>query len=524
LKQRKKANRTKESYHGKTPEARAKQRGNLRRGGTRKTRPEILAGSGKVTQAQLDSLNVVEFAEHVLKVSFEERPLQRTVLKSIYGLELTPEEREQYLLLTGDELMPDGTVFEEKVEKREALLAFGARSGKSLISSIIACWEAVQSKWRRFLQDEEKAYVQLYATRELQSQQIIGQNCQRLLEGSRIAHLIEDVTISEVALTNGITIRSFACGSTGGRGLSTVLLVGDEAAFFRTVGPKTLSLILGAITPRMSQFEAAIPKTVLISTVQARVGVFWQMYSEGPRVKDRLIMKAATRTLNPCIEQSFIDRERLRDPANAEMEYDSIFAHAVDAFFGAADLDKCFVLPGDLPPAYHNRYFMGLDQAGAGAVSKDRFGLCICHKEGEQVLVDVVREWASKDLDKIFSEIGTLAKEYKIHSAVVDRYASGYVENFLAKIGLIAESRPTVAVCYVNGKRLITAARLQLPVNKNLRAGLLRTQCYIGRSQTLSIVHERSPELGHGDICDAVMTGIWACSRQNAGGYFSDVL
>lgn len=525
---RKKANRTRDSYRCKTPEGRAKQLANLRLGPhtrklakSRRMKMYNKTSKAKLTEADLQKLNIVEFAEYVLRIDFSQRPCQKTILKSIYGLPLTPDEREQYLKLTDDELMPDGKVFQENIEKREICLALGARAGKSMLSSILGCYEATRNHWQQFLLPDEKAYVQLYATREVQSIAIIGQSCLRLLEGSRIAHLIDDDSRDSIALKNNIIIQSFPANSTSGRGLPTICLLLDECAHYRTVGPKADTLIVDAIRPRLSQFEVVIPKVIYISTPSAKSGLFWDTYSEGSRVNERLTMRGATRLVNPCIEQSFINRERARDEENCRREFDAIFCETVDAFFDGSALEACFVLTGDNLPDFRFKYFMGVDQSGGG---KDFFAACICHREKDEIITDCLREWRTKNLDSIFGEIEIIARDYNLISVTIDRYAHGFVSNMFEKIGLTTELRPQLPVVYVNGKRLVMAGKLKMPTNKSLRLGLLRTQSYYGRNQSLSIAHERTTEFGHSDICDATMSAAWAASEKNEGGYFTSAL
>lgn len=522
-KKRKKAVRSRDSYRAKTEIGRQRQLENLKRGRERKHYiPSINVDSkARLSESDLQSLNIIEFSEYVLKMDFSQRPAQKCILKSIYGLELSPEERQIYLELTNDGLMPDGRVFQEDVEKREVCLALGARAGKSVLSSIIACYESTRNHWQQYLLPDERAYCQLYATRETQSIAIINRGCLRLLEASRIAHMIDETISNSIALTNGVTIQSFPANSTSGRGLPTIALIMDECAHFSSAGPKADSLIADAIRPRLSQFETVIPKVIYISTPSAKSGLFWTTFSDGARMPERLTMRGSTRLVNPVIEQSFIDRERLRDATNCRREFDSEFLETRDAFFGGDALEACFVLTGDNLPDFRFKYFLGVDQAGGGM---DFFAIAIAHRIGDEIIIDLLREWKTKDLDSIFFEIGQIAKDYNLTTAYHDRYASGYVSNMLEKIGLASELRPQLPVVYVNGKRLVMAGKLKMPTNKSLRLGLLRTQSYYGRNQSLSIAHERTTEFGHSDICDATMSAVWAASNRNEGGYFTAAL
>ena len=524
-KSRKKSSRPKSSYHAKSPEARAAQMANLKRGPVAPRSPRFIGKDGNISYENLQRMDIIQFAEICLGMDFTQRPAQKMILKMAHGLELTPAEREIYLELAEDEAMPSGKVFGEGIDKREICLVLGARAGKSTVSSILACYAGTRECWRKFLQPNEAAYVQLYATRELQSRAIIGQGCLNLLLNSKCKYLVDESkgTSNAIFLKNNIVIQSFPANSTSGRGLPTVLLCADEFAFFSQVGPKCASGIVNAIVPRLAQFDKAEhkPKACFIGTPMAAFGPHYDLYAEGPRVDERLTLRAATRQVNPCISEEFIARERERDPDSTEREFDAVFAQQVDNFFEQAEIDACFVLTGDTPFDGRFGYFMSLDQAGGGT---DLFACTIAHRQKDKIIVDVLREWPSKDLDRVFHEIGILAKQYSILAPSHDRYAAGFVSNKLKSLGLTPELRPLLPVCYVNGKRLIKGGLLQMPVSKSLRTGLLRTQAFYGSGGSLSIKHERLAGLGHADICDSTMAAVWFASNKAEGGYMSEAL
>ena len=113
-------------YLGKTPEARAKQLANLKRGRKPGTLKEVKQHSKK-----LQEMNIIEFATdpNYLDLSFKDRPAQEVVLRSIYGLPLDDKQLEIYQQLTGNK-----KEFEPGQTKIETILALGGRSGKSLMA------------------------------------------------------------------------------------------------------------------------------------------------------------------------------------------------------------------------------------------------------------------------------------------------------------------------------------------------------------------------------------------------------
>ena len=119
--------RRKDSYASKDPARRAKQLANLPQ--YQKSGESIIA-----TPDELKNMDIITFAEQQL--CFKLYPAQAVILKVIYGLPLIGAEIDIYKTLTRRELYRP----EEAVE---AVLALGARSGKSTMVSIMALYEAI---------------------------------------------------------------------------------------------------------------------------------------------------------------------------------------------------------------------------------------------------------------------------------------------------------------------------------------------------------------------------------------------
>ena len=268
----------------------------------------------------------------------------------------------------------------------------------------------------------------------------------------------------------------------------------------------------------MAQFRGA--KFIAISTPASKQGLLWQLYDEG-QVPGRLTVRAPTAAVNPTIDPAFLESEKRRNIDNYLREFEAEFAESVDAFLPADKLKECFTLSGDVPPESRYRYFCGIDQSGLAG--RDRFAMAVAHRDGEQVVVDVARTWSTADGDAIIAEIRAITKPYGVSSVALDRYAGGWVKNAFEKQGFEVTVRDLLPAIYVNLKSLVISRRIAFPDTKGLREGLLRTQAFYGRSNQLSISHERTAE-GHGDEADSVATAVWLASRNDVGGYFSEVL
>lgn len=518
---RKKANRTRESYRARTLDGRAKQLEGLKKGrGKRrkfhpKPEPQLKPSwdalvKQKLDKATLYKMNIVDFATDCLGI--KPYPAQEVILRAFYGLPMNLDQVEVYKRLTDT-----GTVINS--ERTEGVFILGARSGKSFLASIIALYEGVvrADRWRRRLNPGETGYIIIVATRLQQAQNIIGRCTARMMENSRIPSEVAESWATELALKNGITITSMPCNSTAGRGLPICGLILDELGWYKLEGSRADEEVFSALRPRMAQFRGA--KFLAISTPASKQGLLWQLYDEG-QVPGRLTVKATTAMVNPEVDLDFLESEKRRNPDNYAREFLAEFCESVDAFFPADKLTECFSLLGDVAPDSRYRYFAACDQSGLSG--RDRFAMSIAHSENKKVIVDLSRTWATKDGDAIIAEIAAVLKPYGVTGVSVDRYAGGWVRNAFERQGLEVAVRDPLPAVYVNMKSLVISRRVELPDSKGLREGLLRTQVFFGRSNQLSISHERTTE-GHGDEADSVATAVWLASSQQ-GGYFQQVL
>jgi len=501
--------RAPDTYRGKTTESEARRMANLKRGDREKTPEEAKAEAIKYREAKkkLQKINIIEFATDpdYLGLSFEKRPVQLIILKALYGLPLDKKELKIFKILTKGK----GKYIPGR-EKLELIACLGARAGKSFLVSICALYEATRDKWKKELSKGENPYIVIIATRELQAKQIIGKNCLRMLENSPVLRrLKKKSTELELVLKNGVIIIASPCTTTALRGIPIAVLIMDEIAFFKLEGKNQDEEIFDSLTPRQSQFK--FYKTFLISTAGARQGLFFKEFDRGFRIEDRLTIQANTRFVNPEIPQKFLNKEKARNVNNWKREFQAEFSEKLEAFFSFELMQKPFILGGDLPYKSEYKYSLGLDQSGLSG--RDRFALAISHKEGDIAIVDIVRSWETKDLDTILNDIEILAKTYHLNEASIDKFSKGYVEHNFKTIGLEIKIRPSLSIVFVKLKSKMIQDKLQLPDRPDLKAGLKNTIAVYGRSNQLTIYHERGPE-GHADEIDACAGSVFELTEE----------
>ncbi|MBA7529539.1 hypothetical protein ES705_21737 [subsurface metagenome] len=448
---------------------------------------------------KLQDLNIIDFAtgQDWLNISFKKRPAQEVILRVIYGMPLNDDQLKIYRKITKNR-----KEFEAGIEKEEAILVLGARSGKSLIASIIGLYESTREKWTKYLMKGESGYCVIISTRQKQSEQIIGANCLRLMENSNnLRKYIRDHTQSELILKNNMRILSLPCTTRAGLGIPIICLIMDEIGHFYTEGAKADKDIYSYTNPRRAQFPGS--KLIMISTPSAKQGLLWNFFDKGFKEHKRLTAQSETLFMNPLVDRNFLEKEKARDIDAYLREFEAQFAEKVEAFLSYELVENSLKLAGDLPYKEGNIYYAGID--ASGLAGRDKFSLALAHKAGLNVYIDLVRSWNLKDPDPIMKDIEELAGIYHINKVSIDRYARGWVESSLKKIGLFVNIRPSLASIYVNIKSLMLGGKLFLPDNQAIKRAFLNTSAYYGRNNQLSIAHERDSE-GHSDESDAICT------------------
>jgi len=510
-------NRRRSKYRGKSAASRARQLANLRPGRSRQhlLTKEISRDTLELTELDrsrrtpLASCDIIEFSEQHLGVSFAERPCQKVILKSLYGLPLEKHELKLYRRLTGNK-----EEFEPGTEKSEAVLVLGTRSGKSLLASICALYAATREEYRQYLSPGEIGYVVIIATRQKQCEQIVQQNVARLASMSpTLSKMIQDVWQSELSLSNGIKIVSAPCSSTAMRGIAVVMLIEDELAYFMREGPKADELIYNSLRPRMAQFVNA--KFMAISTPAGRQGLLWQLFNEGSQIPGRLTCSGPTSLVNPVIPKDFLEKEKRRDPDNYRREFEAEFAQRSEQYLSDNLIAKTCRLTGELPPEPGVSYALGVDQSGLSG--RDRFAVAVAYQSAGIVRVALVRAWGTKDPDRLMRDMKDIAKRYRCIRCSVDAYAKGWVSASLrSKAGLTVEQRPSLAIIYANLKNLMSGSKILMEDRLEIKESLANTQGYWSRSQNLSVGHERTGS-GHGDLVDALASAVYRASQTDSG-------
>ena len=308
---------------------------------------------------------------------------------------------------------------------REVTLVIGRRGGKSLMMALIAAYLACFLDWRPFLTGGERASIMIIAADRRQAT-VIFKYLRGMLGVPMLESLIERETLDTIELSNGITIEIQTASFKTVRGRTVVAALCDELAFWSSedsANPDTE--IVAALRPAM----ATIPGAVMIkaSSPYARRGALWNDFKRHFAKDDSatLVWQADTRTMNPSVPQSFIDAAYEDDPASAAAEYGAQFRTDVESFIARGAVEACVVQGRfELPPVPNIQYVAFADPSGG---SSDSMTMAIAHREGENVVLDAVRESKPPfSPEAVVSDFAALLKSYRVGTVIGDRYAGAW--------------------------------------------------------------------------------------------------
>ena len=370
--------------------------------------------------------------------------------------------------------------------------------------AVIAAYLACFKDWRKYLSPGERAVILLVAADREQAKILHRYIC-GILETPILAQLVEGQTADLIDLKGGVTIEVVTRSYRSVRGRSVAAALLDELAFWRAddSGNPGDSAVLNAITASMATFgDAAM--VIAGSSPYSRSGVLWDAFKRyhGQDDPHNLVWQASTRTMNPSVPQSFIDREFERDAASAEAEYNANFRSDIAEFVALEVLEAC-TANGlfEISPLSSVRYTAFVDPSGG---SSDSFTLAIAHREpDDRVVLDCVRETRAPFApEEVVTEFCQTLKSYGVTKVTGDRYAGEWPREQFRKRGVSYEPSERVkSDLYRDMLPLLNSGRVQLLDNKRLITQLHGLERRTARGGKDSIDHGPGR---HDDLANSV--------------------
>lgn len=420
-------------------------------------------------------------------------------LCALFGLPMSGEQMAVYRKHTGRTELPQAPF-------SEAWLVIGRRGGKSFIMALVAVYLATFRRYVDYLQPGERATVMVIAADRKQARVIMRYVRGLLTEIPMLTNLVESETTESFQLEGQVTIEVGTASSRTTRGYTFAAVLCDEIAFWPSEDAAEPDYaVLDAIRPGM----ASIPGSVLMcgSSPHARRGALWDAHRRyyGQDGAPVLVWQAATRDMNPTIPQAVVTEAYARDASSASAEYGGQFRADIESLLSreavAAVIDEGV---RERPYDRRYRYFGFVDPSGG---SSDAMTLAIAHREGDVVIVDVIRERKPPfSPEAVVSEFCQTLKAYGLRKVHGDRYGGEWPREQFRKLQVDYElATKTRSELYQALVPTINSRKVQMLDLPMLEAQLVALERRTTRGGRESIDH---PPGGHDDVANAAAGAI----------------
>lgn len=432
------------------------------------------------------------------------------VLKAIFASPMEDAETGLFRQLTGRTTPPLQPV-------QECWLVVGRRGGKSFIVALIAVFLATFKDYRPFLGPGETGVGMVTATDRKQARVILRYVTALLNAVPMLATMIERQDSESIDLNNRVSIEITTASYRTIRGYTVVAALCDEIAFWRSEdSANPAEEILAALRPAMSTIPGAL--LLALSTPYRRSGPLYESYRRHyGQDSPVLVIQADTRTMNPSVPQSVIDRAFEQDPVNASAEYLAQFRSDVGSFLDS-DLIERAVEPGrpERAPVEAVHYWAFTDPSGG---SHDSFTLAIGHREGERLVLDVLRGITPPfDPSAVVKELCALLKSYRCDRVTGDHYAGEWVVEAFSKEGVTyRHSERNKSELYLEALPLFAQGCVELLDLPRLTMELMQLERRTARSGRDSVDH---PPAGHDDHANSCCGVLALLAREGASPKF----
>jgi hypothetical protein len=435
----------------------------------------------------------------------------RVILIAAWGEALTDGERIIFTRLTGRAREP--------MERCEELWAIiGRRGGKSrAISTLIAFIACLVDHSSKIVPGERPIVLCLAPTAKQSG--VVLDYVNGIIESSpMLARLIVSKTADSITLSNGIDVEIRPASFRGVRGVTTVAVVGDEAAFWYsedTASTNPDSAILDAVRPSLATTGGML---AIISSPYARKGAVYEAYTRHYGENgDKLVLvaKGASRDFNPSLPQKVVDRAYEKDALAASAEYGGEFRSDLERFITLEAVTAC-LMPGthELPPQRGRTYVGFVDAAGGSGA--DAMTMAISYKddfESVAVLACLREVKPPFSPEQTVFEFVRVLRSYGISEIRADRFGADWVSEAFARHNIrLVPSDKTRSEIYGEILPALNSREVRILDSKKLVAQFVGLERRTGRSGKDSINHGPG---AHDDLCNSAAGAlVYAVARR----------
>ncbi|MDT8321819.1 MAG: hypothetical protein RQ826_14960 [Xanthomonadales bacterium] len=372
-------------------------------------------------------------------------------LRAFYGLELDDTDLALFRKHTGRQRPAPGGY-------REACVITGRQSGKTRIASTVAAYEVAQA----VLSSQRGVYVPLVAQDLRGAQRALYGYLREAIERSpALSPEVTRQTTTEIELS-GVTAGVYPCRPAAVRGIRAACAVVDELGFFvATDGRPTDAEMLHSIRPALATTNGRL---LILSSPYGQAGALYELHRKHyGQDSSTLVWQATAPEMNPGLPADYLERMRESDPEAYRSEVLGEFRAGISTFIDPDALAEV-VETGvrEHPPQDGITYHAYIDAASGSG--KDSFAAGIAHKDGEHVVLDVIRRWQPPfNPSGVIAEACDLLKRYRISEAQGDKYAPGFVNEGFRKHNVSYKPSPrTTSEVYLELLPLVNAGSVSI--------------------------------------------------------------
>ena len=414
----------------------------------------------------------------------------RALLAGFYNLPLDDDEAATFKALTGRSETPQEAA-------HELWLAVGRRGGKSHVAALLAVYLAAFHDYRDRLAPGEIATAMVIASDRRQARSVMRYISGLVNENPMLRRMVLRENSEQIEFNNRAAIEVHTASHRAVRGYTLSAAILDEIAFWHVEGANPDVEVIAALRPALATLGG---KLVALSSPYARRGVLWNQYRRHfGHDSPVLVAQAPSRTMNPLLPQRVVDDAMKDDGPRASAEYLAQFRSDIASLIDPDLIEQATrPKPKELPCARGTFYVAFTDPAGGG---QDEFTLAIGHRDGDAVIVDVVRGLHGSPAE-IVKEYAALLKTYGIRRVTGDRYAARWPRDEFEKHGITyTVSDLDRNALYLELLAAANSGRIELPPDQKLARQLQALERRTGRSGRDMIDH---PPGGHDDLANAV--------------------
>lgn len=417
----------------------------------------------------------------------------RAILKAGFAEPMSGEEVEFFKSVAGDRDPPIQPV-------RELWVIAGRRAGKDSIASAIAAHAAALFVHDNRLRPGERALVMCLAVDRDQAKIVLRYTQSYFTDIPMLKAMVEREVAGGFELSNGVDVAIATNDFRRVRGRPLLCAVLDESAFWRS---ETAANPDEEVYRALKPATATIPGSMIIGITSPyrKSGLVYRKFRDHfGKNSDILIIKAATRQLNPLIPQDIVDQAIAEDPAAASAEWLGEFRDDIGGWADAALIDQAVDYGITVrPPQAGIEYRSFCDPSGG---ARDSFTAAVAHEEaGVAVLDCLVEIKAPFNPTDATRQIADVLKSYGLINTKGDKYGAQWIVDSFARCGIsYCHSDRDRSAIYLELLPLFMSGRVRLLDNSRLRtqfASLERRTSAVGKDRV-----DHGPG-GHDDLCNS---------------------